>query len=101
MRKSKLSAAEIAEMDETKQSEADQRKLRNTGYALMSVRDRGYKKLSNGVTAIWHTKTPPTSTQNGWEVTQGTIPDGTFGIKTNDEIILFDAEELSKYLRWA
>ncbi len=96
MRQSKFSAQEVAEMDETKQKQT-----RNNGFKLMSVRDLGYKKLSNGASVLWHTDNPPTDIQNGVEVTQGTIPEGTFGIRVDGQTILFDAEELQKYLRWA
>lgn len=96
MRKSTLSAQEVAEMDETKQKQT-----RKSGFKLMSVRDRGHKKLSNGATVLWHTNNPETHSLNGYEITESTIPNGMFGVKFKDEIILFNAEELSKFLRWA
>lgn len=100
MRKTTLSAQEIAEMDETKRKQT-----RNKGLKLMPVRDRGKATLSNGITVRWHgVPTPHIIGEAGGqriEATDRHIPDGMFGIVIKGETILFNAEELSKYLRWA
>jgi len=101
MRNTTLSAKDVAEMDEMNKST-----LRKTGFKLMSVRDQGSEKLSNGATVLWHTKTPPMQTISrddgpDIEVYSSTIPEGFFGIEVEGKTILFNAEELRKYLRWA
>jgi len=86
MRKTKLSQEEIAELDATKAREA-----RNAGLKLLPVRDRGWAKLSNGLSVHWNTK----------YANPVLVPDGDFGIMVNGKVYRFDAEELRKYLRWA
>lgn len=97
MQKSKYSAQAITEMEEAKQKET-----RSTGFALMGTRDSGRARLSNGVIVRWHTETPPgytvVSDKHGeMEITENTVPPGTFLING----VLFDADELRKWLRWA
>lgn len=86
MRKTKLSAEEIAELDEN-----TQRETRKSGFSLMSVRDQGTTVLSNGSRVYWHIAKPQYYSHHR------SVPDGTLEIDGK----LFDAEELRKYLRWA
>lgn len=100
-RKSTLSAQEIAEMDEMKQSD-----LRKGGFSLMSVRDRGQATLSNGAKVFWHTNNPPIQEFEDpkWgriEVRDNTIPEGMFGIELGGKTVLFNVEELRRFIRWA
>jgi hypothetical protein len=96
MKTSKLSAQEIAELDEMNQQQA-----RNKGLALMPVRDRGKATLSNGVVVRWRGVKQPYQTfeLNGqiWEISDQQVPEGIFIING----VSFEAEELRKYLRWA
>lgn len=93
MRKTKLSAQEIKELDDT-----NKRATRNTGLAMMSVRDQGQASLKNynggDVKVAWHTP----HFNNG---VRRDIPDGMFVIDHKGETLAFDAEELQKVLRWA
>lgn len=93
MKKTTLSAQEIAELDEI-----NQRVARDAGLKLMPVRDRGYARMSNGTIALWHGK--PWVNEVG-VVNGQDVPPGTFGIRIEGKNYLFDAEELRKYLRWA
>ncbi len=87
MRKSRLSQEEVAELDEFKR-----RDTRNSGYNLMSVRDRGWSRLSNGSLLQWHTDSPLRECEARQSVYNGDLLiDGK----------AFTAEELMKYLRWA
>ena len=97
MRKSTLSEQEIAEFDEFQKKEA-----RNAGLALVPVRDRGVAKLSNGVTVYWHHPKREHEEVNG--ITTYSTPrvaDGKFGIEVDGKLVVFNAEELMKHLRWA
>lgn len=94
-RKSKLSAQEIAELDETKT-----REVRNLGLKMMPIRDIGSAQLSNGKVVRWHGKPTPIDyeTPHGaMTITEGHVPSGTFEVDGT----LYNAEELRKYLRWA
>ena len=86
MKQTTLSAQEVAELDASKQVDA-----RKSGYKLMSVRDQGSTLLSNGSRVYWHIPKPQEYTH------YRSVPPGTFEIDGK----LFDAEELSKYLRWS
>lgn len=94
-RQSKLSAQEVAELDETKQ-----RETRNSGLSLMDIRDRGYayiRDYSGGsVTMHWNVHRP---LKNG--EARRVIPDGKVLFTKGDTEIVFDVEELNKSLRWA
>lgn len=96
--KSKYSAQQITEMEEAKQKET-----RNTGFALMGTRDSGVAKLDNGVVVRWPTGRTKWRVQGhtsgGQEVEVGehSLPAGTFMING----VLYDADELRKWLRWA
>lgn len=97
MRKSTLSEQEIAELDEFQKKET-----RAAGLALMPVRDRGVAKLSNGVTVYWNHPKREHEPVNG--VTTYSTPrvaDGQFGISVDGKLIVFNAEELMRHLRWA
>lgn len=87
MRKSQLSVQEVAEMDEMNRVNT-----RNSGFSLMSVRDKGYIRLGNGCLMQWHVDR---QLKDG-EARQ-VIPDGM--VMIDDKF--FNAEELQKYLRWA
>ena len=101
-RKSNLSADDISAQDEMKSYQ--QKEQRKAGFSLMSVRDSGVGR-TKFATVFWHTDNPPTQyieTGRGvMEVTAGTVPEGKFGIEFDGKTVLFDAEELRKYLRWA
>ena len=71
--------------------EHNRRTSRTQGYNLMSVRDAGAAKLSNGVLVRWHVPKPEDYTH------YSSIPPGTFEIDGK----LFDVEELRSFLRWA
>lgn len=97
MRKSKLSAAAIAEMDESQR-----RETRASGFRLMSVRDSGRARLSNGISVFWHHPARELPEVNGVTVMEtARVPAGYFGIDVDGKMIIFDGEELQKYLRWA
>ena len=100
MKTSKYKAHEIREIEE-----ANARNARKGGFALMPVRDQGRAKLENGLTVHWHTNNPPTNVfeHDGSviEVSQSTIPEGKFGLEFKDEMVVMDAEELQRWLRWA
>lgn len=102
MRQSTLSAAEIADRDESNKKET-----RKSGFSLMSVRDRGFNTLSNGVTVCWnHPKYEGdvSVTDDGLEVStvyKSKVPNGKFGMQIGRQFIEFDAEELMRHLRWA
>lgn len=100
MRKTTYSEQEIAELDETRKKEA-----RSSGLKLMPVRDRGMARLSNGITVRWHTSTPPKvmyETKHGdITVIDPNVTDGDFVIEHEHGRLIFNAEELRKYLRWA
>lgn len=89
MRTSRLSAQEIAELDE-----ANKKETRKQGFALMPIRDRGHARLSSGADVRWHTDK---WTTQGNFMLRSTVPSGMFEIDGK----LYDAEELRKYLRWA
>lgn len=88
MRKSKTTAAEI----EAVELAADTRKRkRGEGFALMSVRDRGWKRLSNGVLMEWQVDRP----LEEYEV-RTHVPNGMFKLDGK----MYDADDFRKYLRW-
>jgi len=90
MRKSTLTSQEVSEMDKMNN--------RKSGYALMSIKDRGFARLSNSVVVRWNAPTPWSEPSGDkLQTRRSTIPDGTFEING----ILFNAEELRKFLRWA
>lgn len=91
--RTKQSAAEIEELE---LAENNRRQTRKSGFSLMSVRDRGWIKLNNGVVLEW----PVDRELLDGEV-RSFIPKGYFGMVTGDKKIIFDAEEFKKYLRWA
>lgn len=87
MRKSKLSAQEVAELDAFNKGET-----RNSGFGLMSVRDKGYTTLNNGSLLQWHTNRPLREGEARQSVGDGYILiDGK----------IFSAEELMRFTRWA
>lgn len=95
MRKSTLSAQEIAELDEMKRKQT-----RQSGLSLMPIRDRGQAPLKNyaggKVTAYWNTHR---ELQDG--EARREVPDGMFLIDANGTTLAFNAEELKGLLRWA
>lgn len=101
-RTAKMSGEEILNIE--RQVE-ERRQNRANGYKLMSVRDRGWTRLSNGVRVHWNhipwgvpTEVEGTSIE---VVNHPIVPDGEFGIEVDGKVIRFDAEELRKFLRWA
>lgn len=86
MKKSTLSQQEIAELDATKAREA-----RNGGLKLLPVRDRGWARMSNGLSVHWNTK----------YANPALVPPGDFGIMIEGKVYRFDAEELQRFVRWA
>lgn len=101
MIKTRLSEQEVAELDETKQKES-----RKGGFKLMSVRDMGYHKLSNGITIFWHhpkRESQPGKLPDGTEIitiASPKVPVGKFGLKIDSKVVVFDTEEFRKFLRW-
>lgn len=87
MRKSRLSQEEVAELDEINRQDT-----RNSGFNLMSTRDRGGTMLSNGVVVEWHVDRPLKEGEARTRIYPGDfIIDGK----------VYDSEELMKYLRWS
>lgn len=92
-RKSKLSATEIAELE---QSEYQRREIRNMGFQKMKERDLGYGRLRdyNGKKAVWM----------DWRMDKEYENDQLFKMvigSGNDKVtIVLDAEEVRKHLRW-
>jgi len=92
-RKSKLSATEIAELEN---AEYQRREIRKTGFQKMKERDLGYGRLRdyNGHKAVWM----------DWRMTAEYESDQLFKmvIGSGDEkiTIVLDAEEVRKHLRW-
>lgn len=97
MRKSNLSSQEIAELDELKAEER-----RASGLALGQVRDRGWARLRNNALVFWHhPKTLGTEVNSIKIYNSAEVPPGCFGIMIDGKKVIFDAEELRKFLRWA
>lgn len=97
MRQSTYSQAEVADLDEFKRKET-----RKGGLDLIPVRDRGVARLSNGTTVYWHHPKRETETVNGVSmVINPKVPDNHFGIEIDGKLVIFNAEELMKHLRWA
>ena len=97
MRKSTLSKEEVAAFDDFQKKET-----RAAGLALIPVRDRGVAKLSNGATVYWHH--PKREHEPVYGVTTYSTPrvaDGQFGVEVDGKLVVFNAEELMKHLRWA
>lgn len=74
----------------------ERREKRQTGFDMMPIRDRGYKRLSNGVTILWPTDRKP---RDGEAITR--VPDGNFVLIVDGKGILFDTDEFRQQLRWA
>lgn len=102
MRNTKITAEEI----EATEVAAEARKQnRNQGFSMMSVRDQGYTKIRDlngrGVALLW-----PTAREALEGEAFRRIPEGAFvmefrGESGKMENLVFDAEELKKWLRWA
>lgn len=92
MRNSKITAQEV----EAAEIAADERRRsRNNGFSLMSVRDRGWTRLNNGVVMLWPTDREP---MPGEAITS--VPKGKFVLVINGKSHLFDADDFQKSLRW-
>lgn len=74
----------------------DRKEKRKTGFDMMPIRDRGYKRLSNGVTILWPTDR---ELEDGETITR--VPDGKFVLIVDGEYIPFDTDEFRQQLRWA
>ena len=100
MRKSKHSVQEVAEMDEMKATD-----IRKGGLGLISVRDRGWARLDNGVVLRWHSNRPASSETeidgHVVEIKNSNVPSGTLVMTTEHGDISFNAEELMRLIRWA
>jgi hypothetical protein len=98
MQKSKQTPEEIEAIERA----ADNRRIsRNNGFSLMSVRDRGWVTISEmrtgEVNLFWHIDRPLVDGEVRVNVPPGMIRIDMGG----DKWLLFDAEELRKFLRWA
>lgn len=97
MRKTTYSEQEVAELDQFNKAQT-----RKGGVALIPVRDRGVAKLSNDVVVYWNHPARETEEVNGVSmVIKPRVPDNHFGIEVDGKMIVFNAEELMRYLRWA
>lgn len=94
MRQSKLTVEEIEAAAEVADK---QKKTRTTGFDMMTIRDRGYAILSNGAKVVWPIKEVWSEEVNGVQTKASSIPAGTFMING----VLFDMDELQKFIRWA
>lgn len=95
MRKSSLSDAEIADLDESTRRES-----RKSGFGLMSERDGGTKVLSNGVRVFWNHPTYKDGDDNFAYIRKAKVPDNHLGIVIDGKLIVFNGEELKRALRW-
>lgn len=92
MRKSRLTADEI----EATERAADERKYRRgMGFDLMSVRDRGWADIGNGMIMEW----PVDRTPADYEA-RSVVPPNHFILRTNKETLMLNADDFRKYLRW-
>lgn len=75
---------------------ADRKEKRETGFSMMHVRDKGYERLSNGVSILWPTRREPAE----YEAIKH-VDDGTFVLVVDGKEIVFDTDEFRQSLRWA
>lgn len=107
MRTSQITAEEI---EAAERAAADRRDSRNRGFAKMHERDQAVKRLSNGVTMIWHVdrelgKQVSTYTNEAGEEVEVTlyppnIPSDCFALEIEGKTHLFNLEEFRRWLRW-
>lgn len=98
-RKSKLSAQEIAEIDETNRIQT-----RKTGFGLMSARDRGWDRVKSmsghSSHVLWHSNRP----LQDYEARRD-VPEGMFlldvVIEGKTHTLAYDVDEFRKAIRWA
>lgn len=97
MRHAKVDAEEILKAEKAKD---DRQRSRKNGYSMMSQRDAAYARLRNfnggDVIMQWHV--PKEQREDG--LGYSGVPDGMFSLKIGKELVVFDAEEFRKYLRW-
>lgn len=93
MRRSKLKAEEIEQLD---RAEDDRRRSRKNGYSLMEDRDRGGMRLSNGAIIEWHV--PKERRTDG--VCYSGIESGNFILNIEGQKAVFSADEFRKWVRW-
>lgn len=96
MRSAKLS---VDEVQEAEQAAEDRKQSRKQGFAKMYERDSVMRRLSNGITMLWHVdpelvKTPPGGV---WP----NIPEDKFMLIVDGKEHYFNTEEFRKWLRWA
>lgn len=93
MRKSNISSKDAlaAELAAAKRKET-----RATGFAKMHERDKGYHRLSNGVSILWPTTREPVELEALRQV-----PEGKFVLVVDGKDYLFDTDEFRQQLRWA
>lgn len=89
----KLSRDEILAIEKAKD---ERQRNRRKGFSMMTVRDKGWARLSNGTAMLWHSEAP----LKPGEVRRN-IPEGSFVLVMGGEERLFDAEEFRRWLRWA
>jgi hypothetical protein len=89
MRKSKLSASEI---EAQQLAEHQERSGRRDGFSMMTIRDRGWVRLSNGSVFEW-----PVERELGEGEARTHVPEGTFILDGK----LYDVDEFRKWQRWA
>lgn len=95
MRKSSLSEAEIADLDDSTRKET-----RKSGFDLMSERDRGWSVVHDEqgtrVAVLWNTKRKP---QEGEAIRN--IPEGKVVFESSEGTLVFDIDQLKRAIRWA
>lgn len=97
MRRTSLSEQEVAELDAYNKQD-----VRKGGLNLISVRDKGTNVLSNGVRVFWHHPPYETEVVNGVSmVIKPKVPDNHLGVEVDGKLVVFNAEELKRNLRWA
>lgn len=92
-RQSKLTSAEIAELE---LSEAERKAIRNTGYQKMKERDLGYGRVRdyNQGKEVW------VDWRMSREDEQSQLFKMVVGTGKEKTIIVLDAEQMRRHLRW-
>lgn len=95
-RQSKLTAAEVAELESNEYSEHERKELRKTGFAKMKERDAGVGRLYDyhGHKEVWV----------DWRLNEKYQDDQMFklviGSGKDKVTLVLDAEQLRRHLRW-
>ncbi len=101
VRKSSYTETEVAELDAFNKNQTH-----SAGVKLGSVRDRGHAVMRNGVQVYWsHPKYEhePIKIDGVEYMTSSSsqVASGDFGMVIDGKMVVFNAEELRRYLRWA